>query len=295
MNYLPRETVGVVIATAVGYTALALAVGSLPVPGFLSVAAGVALPLALLFGPVAGWGVAAGVVLAALLRGSFGPPTLAAVAAVLVLAALGPRLWGAVPRLSSGDPPTALSARAVLEYVAVALVSVVAAAATVGWGYELLGVAPFHLVALPTVLPLAATTLAVGPPLLIAGGRFADRLPVRTPAPHPSRAAALGAVLVPLWVAAGAVVSLGFRVAQSLAPTTFTSRGLDVLVTLVDPALVGQGGRRVQVVLGAVALLLVATLVTRPRRQGEAAVERETNAGTESEAEAAKPRGVTDR
>lgn len=293
MNYPARETVGVAVATAVGYTALALVLGTLPVPGFLSLAAGVTLPLALLFGPAVGWGVAAGVLTTALLRGSLAPVTVAVVAAVLVLALLGPRLWGAVPRLSSGDPPTALSARSILEYVVVTLVTVLAAVATLGWGYELVGAAPFHLVALPTALPLAAVTLAVGPPILLAGARFADQLPIRTPAVRSSRAAALGAVLVPIWLVAGVGLSLGFRVAQSLPPTTFTSRGLDLLVPLLDPALVGQGGRRVQVVVGAVALVLVAALVTRPGREHETAVDRETNAGSESET--AAPRGVTDR
>jgi hypothetical protein len=98
-------------------------------------------------------------------------------------------------------------------------------------------------------------------------------------------------VLVALWLLVGVVVSLGFRVAQALSTTTFTSRGLDVLVPLLDPALVGHGGRRVQVVLGAVALCLVAVLLPRPG--GERPVERETSAGTEAETTA--PRGVTDR
>jgi hypothetical protein len=292
MNYPSREMVWVAVVTAVGYAGLALAGDTLPVPGFLSVAAGVVLPLALLFGPSVGWGAAAGVVATAVLRGSLAPTTLAVAASVLVLATLGPRLWGAVPRLSSGRPPTDRSARGLLEYAVVAAVAVATATAVVGWGYELLGAAPFHVVALPTALTLAATTLVVGPPTLLVGARFADRLPLRRPpARDSSRAVALGTVLVPLWFVAGVVVSLGFRVAQALATTTFTSRGLDWLVPMLDPALVGHGGRRVQVLLGAVALCLVTVLVTRPGAERPA--ERETSAGTETEKTAR--RGVTDR
>lgn len=297
MNAPDWRTVGLVVTTAGGYAALALVADGLPLlrPGPLSLVASLTLPLALLFGAAVGWGVAAGIVVTALARGSLAPETLVAVLAVLAVATLGPRLWGALPRLATGTLPTVLTDRGVVEYLTIAVVTSAAAAATLGWGYELLAASPFHLVAVPTFLALAAGTTVVGVPVLALGARVGDRLPGRSlPTPRvPSRAPLLGALLAPVWLLAGVVASLGFRVGQTLAPGTFTTRGLDVLLVLLDPSLVGWGGRRVQVLLGAVALVLGAFLVTRPA--AGAAVTPESAAGPESESESATRRGVTDR
>ena len=295
MNPPDRETVGVVVATAVGYATLALVVDTVPAPGTVSLAAGVTLPLALLLGPAVGWGVAVGVLATALLRGSLAPATLVVAGAVVLLATLGTRLWGAVPRLASGSHPTEFSLRATLEYVVLAVVPAAAAAATLGWGFELLGAAPFHLVAVPTFLSLAAASLLAGPLVLLPAGRYGADATGRGPAAagrrRPSRAAALGALLAPVWLLGGVVASLGFRVGQSLPPGAFTSRGLEALLVVLDPALVGRGGRRVQVALGALGLVLVTWLATRERPAS--AVAHETTAG--AEAESTTPRGVTDR
>jgi hypothetical protein len=260
MNYPSRGTVGVAVVTAAGYAALAL--GALPVPGYHSFAAGLALPLALLFGPVVGWGLAAGVILTALGRGSLAPVTLALLASVLVLALLGPHFAARFgPTLGR---PADRSARTLAGYGLVVLVATSAAAATLGWAFELLGAGPFHLVAGPAFLGLLGSSLLCGVPLFALAARFGDRLPLAERPPttaHPSGRVLLGALVAPAWLLAGTVASVGFRVGQSLLPTTFTSRGLDFLLVVLDPALVGGGGRRVQVVLGAVSLVAIAALV----------------------------------
>jgi hypothetical protein len=69
------------------------------------------------------------------------------------------------------------------------------------------------------------------------------------------------------WALFGIVGSAGFAVREAIPRTSFERRGVEYLYDLVHPSIFGQGGRRAQVVFGALVILLLFISITRFQKQ----------------------------
>lgn len=227
------------------FAAATVALGTVPTGGLVVVpalgpvdlAAGVALPLAFVFGPVAAVGVATGVVAGDALQSTLSWWTALDAVGYGGLASLGYCLWGRLPAVSTGDPPSLRSAGQWVEFAAVTALSSVIAALVLAWGTLLLWGGPFHAVVLPELGAVLVSATILSPIVLLPATLLAAPLPsYRKRRPIAIDGAAfLGGVVSPLcWL--------------------FGGTGLSLL----------YGGRRIQLVAGAVVLaLLIATYLPR--------------------------------
>ncbi len=226
----------------------------------LDLAAGLAIPLALVFGAAAALGVAAGVLLGAAVTFSLSWLTLLDALAYATLAYAGYRLWGVLPAIATGQNPTLRSRQQWVEFAAVTLLAGVTGVAVLAWGTLVLWGGFFHAVALRELTIVVVSTLLAGPAVIYpATARLDDLADYRDRVPLDRGSGAFrGCVLVPvLWVVLGSVISLALGLAQLVGARTFVRHGYGDLVVLFDPAIVGAGGRRVLVVFGALMLSLV--------------------------------------
>jgi len=259
-----RRTVLVSAAVTGLFVAVATLSGGLvvlPVGPPLAPALGLVLPLSLAFGPAGVVGVTAGVVLTAALRSSLAWVTVVDTGSVAVFGYLGYRLWGVLPAVATERHPRLDSLRQVAEFLAVGLLAATAAASVLAWGQVVLQGQLFHSAALAALPVILASTLVVGPLLLLATRAlpesvrqsYDDRTPVER-----GTGGFRGAVLVPVcWLVVGLLLSVTTTLVQSIGGTTLAQQGYGFVFVPFDPALVGDGGRRVQVVFGAVMLSLI--------------------------------------
>ena len=234
-----------------------------PLPGLpsLDLAAGLAVPLALLFGVAGALAVAAGVVLGAAATFSLSWLTALDAAAYAALAYVGYRLWGVLPAVATGEDPTLRSREQWVEFAAVTLLAGVTGVAVLAWGTLVLWGGFFHAVVLRELAVVLLSTMVVGPAVIHpATARLDDLADYRDRTPLARGTGAFrGCVVVPVaWILAGSVVSLVLGLAQLVGTQTFVRHGYGDLVVLFDPAVVGAGGRRILVVAGAATLALVA-------------------------------------
>lgn len=170
-------------ATAAAFVLLSLATGGLVVlPALppLDPAVGLAVPLALLFGPAAVLGVAAG----ALFTAAFGlaislGPLLDAVA-VAVLAAVAHRLWGVLPAVATGEDPTLRSAGQWLEFAAVAVLAACTAVAVLAWATLVVRGGDFHAVVFAELPIVLVSTAVVGPAVIVPATSLLDDAAARS-------------------------------------------------------------------------------------------------------------------
>jgi hypothetical protein len=236
----------------------------LPVGPSLDPALGLVLPLSLVFGPAGVVGATAGVVFTALLRSALALVTVVDAGSVAVLGYLGYRLWGVLPAVATGQSPALGTPREAGEFLAVGLLAAITATSALAWGQVVVQGQLFHSAALAAFPVVLVSTLVVGPPVLLAARGvpeslrqpYADRTPVGR-----GTGGFRGAVLVPVcWLAVGVLLSVVATLVQSIGGTTLAQNGYGFVFVPFDPALVGAGARRVQVVFGAVMLsLLLAT------------------------------------
>jgi hypothetical protein len=293
MNPFPvdRDAVTVAVGVAAAYATLSLVsrgVIVLPVSSLIDPASALPLPSALLLGPAAAWGAAAGVLARDLASGSLGPVTAFESAAGFLLGSLGCVYWRELGPTGpeGGRAGWRWLAGALPRLVLVAVVASCGAAAFLAWGAELLGVAPFPVAAVDAAVEYALTTLLVGLPLLLgavralgAGGRLVPAAREGHAGSDPGRAPRstrrLLLVLLPVgWLAAGSVGAVGYRVLETVPPAYLADRGLGLVVLLYRPGLFGPGAVNVQVVLGSLVVvafaLLVAPRADRGRRGADA-------------------------
>jgi len=116
--------------------------GFVIIPGLTEVRPGAAIPVVLsfLFGPAAAWGAGFGNLIADTLGGMLGPGSLFGFLGNFLYGYLPYALWRAL--LGHADP-TRSGARGWITYLLVLVVSCLAIGAVIGWGADLLRLAPF--------------------------------------------------------------------------------------------------------------------------------------------------------
>lgn len=225
-------------------------------------ALGLVVPLSVVFGPAAVAGVTAGVVCTALVRSSLAWLTVVDAGTAGLLGYVSYRLWGVLPGLATGDRPRLDGPAQVVEFLVVTLLAAVTAVSALAWGQVVLQAHRFHGVVV-TELPIVLVSTLLLCPVVYPAARalphhrrqsYDDRTPV-----SPRSGGFAGAVLVPiLWVTLATLFSIAAALVQSIGATTLAQNGYGYVFVPFDPALVGQGGRRVQVLSGALALSVLA-------------------------------------
>lgn len=220
-----------------------------------------AVPLGMLFGLPAAAGLAVGVFVADGLRLAVSAATLIESCSVSLIAAVGHTLWQPVDRsrwLALREP------RWWGGFALAGICGVTAGSAFVAWGFELAGLGSFYFVFASSWLALVVGTLVVTPPTLavVAWRRRTDR---RDQSPGDrdhlldgsSRARLAVGGLPFVWAGLGSLWSLGFQLRQRVPLFAFERLDLASLYYWSEPGLFGRGGRRLQVVVGAVMLTLL--------------------------------------
>jgi energy-coupling factor transport system substrate-specific component len=183
------------------------------VPGLTEVRPANVIPIvcSLLFGPAAAWGSAIGNLVGDVYGGTFGPGSLFGFIGNFLYGYIPYRLWRA---LGPGEPVFERWPL-VLRYFVVALVASAACGVVIGWGVDLLGLAPFAVLARIIALNNFVVSAILGPPLLLSlyrrvgglGLLYEDVMGEDERAP--ARAPVLGAVLL----CVAALVGLGGGIA----------------------------------------------------------------------------------
>lgn len=246
-----------VAVTAAVYAALLIPfAGLVIIPGITAVRPGNVIPVVfgIMFGPAAAWGSAVGNLINDVFAGTFGPGSLFGFIGNFFFGMVGYKLWGAMGVLSSGEEPTMRSGRQLFEFAIIAVVASALCAAIIAWGLEVLGLFPFSVLGTIIFLNNTIAVAVLGPPILLLvyprikemGLLYPDVMePEDLPAVAASReqTAALGLVAISVvWLVVGLAISFGIQ---------------DVPFGIGTGEAFGQGGSTVQIVIGAIGLLIV--------------------------------------
>ena len=142
-----RMIILTVVVTAI-YTAVLIPFkGFVLVPGFTEVRIANIFPVvfSILFGPAAAWGSAFGNLIGDVFGGTLTRGSFFGFFGNFFFGFAGYKLWGNLGRLSCNREPTMDSARQVVEFLVIALVSAAGTAAIIAWGLESLGLVPFSV------------------------------------------------------------------------------------------------------------------------------------------------------
>jgi energy-coupling factor transport system substrate-specific component len=193
------------------------------IPGVTEVRPANAIPIAcaLLFGPAAAWGAAFGNLIGDFLGGTLTIGSPFGFVGNFLYAYVPYRAWG-VHRMASRQMGTSLFAgRGIVEYFLVTGLASIVCAVVVGWGAELVALAPFKVLAPTITINNFLMAAVLGPPLLVAlyprvrkwgllYWQVLDRQPVRR-----SFLTTAGALLC--WVGCIAALVMGMSVAAEAA------------------------------------------------------------------------------
>jgi len=202
------------------YAALLIPFKAIPlIPGFTEIRPGNVVPVVagLLFGPPAAWGCAFGNLIADFF-GTIGPGSFFGFIGNFLLAYVPYRLWR---MLSPRHRATGVASQAVL-YVIVAVVGSMTCAVVIGWGCEMLKLAPYAFLTAVITINNAAAAIILGPlvlPLLYARARrwgllYEDLMPARDCREGPL--APLGAALVLVGSLGGSPVAIQMFLATKI-------------------------------------------------------------------------------
>lgn len=215
--------------------------------------AGLAVPFGIVFGLPAAIGLFAAVFVSQVFQSGillFGVVEGMSLFALAMTAAIG---WRAELELPAG---VTIDVEGVPGFVLVTAVGTVGAGAVLAWGGELLGLFPFYVAFVDTLLRYLVATVVVGSAITLLLLTIVESTH-STSAPGQSDVLGAGFVFVPvLWGGLGLVGSLGFSIRERIPRAVFEEFGIEVLYHLVHPDVFGSGGRRVQVVFGSVMLLI---------------------------------------
>ena len=250
-----------VVIAAVYTAGLIPSKGLVVVPGFTEVRPGVAFPVAfsLMFGPAAAWGSAIGNLVGDAFGGTLTWGSPFGFLGNFFMGLVGYKLWGSLGALSSGEEPTMRSARQLLEYLVIALVTATGTASIIAWGLDAIGEFPFSVIATIIGVNNFVAAAVIGPVLLYFLYEPASRLGMTYTAvmdredlsdvpPGRQRLAAAGIVAVSAaWFVGGVLVSV---VVDDVPLGAIPGGGVDV-----------AGGSPIEVALGAVALLALLVLL----------------------------------
>jgi len=250
---------------AVTLVSVALSVGVdrfVVAPGPLSVdpAEGLALPAALVVGPVGAGGVALGHLLADVATGVAGPASVVGALGQLVLGLVGYELW----KRFGSTPAGVTSRHDVGAFVLVAVVGTTVASSVVGWGNVVLGEFPFFVASLLWFPGWVLATLVVGLPVLVVWPRYVDTHPVtavETDTDRPARTSGSLVFASLAWYLGGTALSLGFYVLSLVPGGTFRSLGVGAVSTVFEEPV----SSAVQVTFGAVLFVWLLVSYRRSR------------------------------
>lgn len=227
------------------------------------------IPLVLVAGPVALWGIPVGYVLSDVASNAVGAHTLVGACAHLYLGYAASRLAG---RLGFDAPVSAASlarGRVFGRFLLLVGVAAAGAAAVVGFGSEIARLTPFFVAAPSAFAEFFALTLVVALPLmpLLRSAVSAAESSRPNGADGISLRLVVGVTLA--WTALGTVGSVGYRTFEKISTGYFLSNGLEFALLLRRPALFGTGAARVQAVFGAVCLSVLLCLLSGVFRRPE--------------------------
>lgn len=292
----PRLLVG--LCSAGTYFLLRLMIDGQLVLGGYTVfrpSAGLAIPLGVLFGLPAAAGIGVGAVVAELLRTSLSVEGVLDAASLCLLASLSALAW----EYSLAPYQTSRRFSRLDDWLGFAIVAAVVSvgvAAVHAWGRELFGLFPFFVTFADAALNYLLATLLVAPPFLFVL-RHADLPAGMVPAHHRGDSPPISPrtrrmlVLIPLvWAIVAVVGSVGFAIRESIPLVGFRQYNAEFLYHWVHPDVFGRGGRRAQVLFGALALVVFGHVVSGIERQQTA----EEGAG-DTQVEPTRPaEGVSD-
>lgn len=246
----PLARVRTVAVTAAVYVVLSVFPGRFVLSaGHLSVAPaeGVSLVAALLAGPFGAVGGAVGYIVVDGVTDSLAPATAFGAAGRLLLGLVGYRLWWR----TMGRPPRLTTVRDALAFAVAAVLGVMTGTAVVGWGYVVLGQAPFFVATVLEFPALFVATVSVGGPVLAFTTWLREGIP--DPSDH-RRVDHSGLLIAPvLWYLSGTGLSMLLQMYQVVPATALQERGLGWVRIL-------EHGRLIQIGLGLV-LFCVLTVV----------------------------------
>lgn len=221
----------------------------------INIVVAVVVVLGVLFGPFAVAGVGAGSMIADVLRMTAGPDTLVVSMTFFGLGVLSHIFTqGSIDRFKRDE----IRIKPVLKLLAAVLLAALFAASFYAWSQELLGRFPFYPTFVFTAISYLLGALLATPFVLV--GIRSERIPegqeiISTKVDPPSWWVVTTIVLWPVLATVG---SLGFRIRERIeTPFIFRRMGIEFVYEFVSPAVFGQGGRRAQVLLGAIILTVV--------------------------------------
>lgn len=252
-----------VVIAAIYTAGLIPSKGLAVVPGFTEIRPGVALPVAfsLMFGPAAAWGSAIGNLVGDAFGGTLTWGSPFGFLGNFFMGLVGYKLWGCLGPLSSSEEPTMGSARQVAEYLVIALVTALGTASIIAWGLDAIGEFPFSVIATIIGVNNFVAAAVIGPVLLYFLYEPAARVGMTYPAvlgeddlpdvPDARRRFAAGGIAAVsiAWFVVGIFVSV---VVDDVPLGAIPGGGVDV-----------AGGSIIEVVLGAVALLVLVVFFAR--------------------------------
>lgn len=251
---------GSLVLVTLAVVALSMVPGRFVVWGPLSVdpGKGLALPAALLVGPVGAWGAALGHLVVDVTRGVADLSSVFGALGQLVFGLVGYRLWHWVGSI----PADVTSRRDIGAFALVALVGAMAASAVVGWGQVVLGDAPFFVASVLWFPSLVLSTVVVGLAVFFLWARLdtsrqsTDRERVLDRSSTQLHSLALVSVG---WYLGGTALSLGFYVFSLVPDPAVRSLGLGRLLVL-------DSGVSTTILVTVSAVLFVWLLVSSLRR-----------------------------
>ncbi len=231
---------------------------SITASSILTPSIGLAIPLGAVFGFPAVIGLVSGMVVTQLAQVGFSLLVVFDVGAIFVLSAVPAAVWQSQVALWG---ERTVDIQGVTGLAVLALIASVGGASLFAWGGELLGLFPFYVAVVETSMRYVLATVLVAPAVLL----LASLLQRNRSRPSPPTKFGVGFVLLPLlWALLAFVGSLGFNVRERISQFVFEQYGVELLYNVLHPDIFGQGGRRIQVLFGAVMLVAWGVSVVAP-------------------------------
>ena len=256
------------LLSIIGYPITRLFIDGLDVYGYIIVVSGgLAILFGVLFGKSAIIGVTLGEVINQLIILNVTVHSVIHVIFIFVLSigAYLTYLQGVGNSISS--KPTTV--RASLRFILISLNTLIVGVAFYAWTCEIFGISNFHLTFLGIFTENVLAVLIIS----LLGGIIVGKTDFSTPKARSYTIESVDLwhwvlIIAPsFWALFGIVGSAGFTVRTGIPRTSFERRGVGYLYDLVHPSIFGQGGRRAQVALGALMLLLLFISITRFQEQ----------------------------
>jgi len=275
---MQRERAYLVAAgSCVGYIFLRLLLdGVLTVESIgivLSLSAGLAVPLGVAFGVPGVIGLALGAFLLGILSGALSVSLLFYNLSVVLLAYFSHLLYRY--GIGSGIAPDQRPVRAVGRFAFVAAIACSGSAAFLAFAYQIAGITPFYITVTFAFLEFVVATAVVAPVIGLAVVSSEQVSATRVSSTQDDALSPRSrwslVVVPPLWLVTGFIGSIGFKLRERVSREGFQNFNAEFLYHAVHPDLFGQGGRRAQVLLGVLALIvIVASTRTLDRQDGGA-------------------------